>query len=274
MPDVANQPPALRARGFGAAGSVAYWRGDPDATHRHYAAALEDARRSDDRAILAEALYNFAFATQIAPIRDPEAYKIGTSAVNEALELYHELGDQSGIAGASWALGTGALMLGDYDGARTNLTESLSAYRALGDPFGTGWALHELATVAVLEGDLDAGERMFREALDTLWATADLSAVVLILFAFTTIARQRGQLDRYWRLGGAARALQERTGTDLPAATASLFGIDWPSRPDADRAAVKSWDEGAALTVEDAVAYARAGAAPEPSHGPDPSPRT
>src|SRR5690606_35005174 len=39
MPGVAEQPPIIRARAFGAAGGVAYWRADWDTTYRYYAEA-------------------------------------------------------------------------------------------------------------------------------------------------------------------------------------------------------------------------------------------
>src|SRR5205823_6731417 len=62
MSGVASLSPILRARAFGAAGSVAYWRGDSEAMRVHYGVGLDEARRSGDRGALADALYNFGFA--------------------------------------------------------------------------------------------------------------------------------------------------------------------------------------------------------------------
>ena len=62
MPSAAGQPATTRARAIGAAGSIAYWRGEMPEMHRLYAAALAEARRSGDRAAVAQALYDFSFA--------------------------------------------------------------------------------------------------------------------------------------------------------------------------------------------------------------------
>ncbi|HEU0237264.1 MAG TPA: AAA family ATPase, partial [Candidatus Limnocylindrales bacterium] len=69
---VADLPPDLVAAGFGAAGSIAYWRADHVVTNRSYTRALDAARRSGRPALIAEALYNLGFS----PIEDestPEA---------------------------------------------------------------------------------------------------------------------------------------------------------------------------------------------------------
>ena len=62
MPSVAAQPAELRARAHSAAGGIAYWRSRSEETHRHYQEALQLARSSDDRALLAGALYDAGFA--------------------------------------------------------------------------------------------------------------------------------------------------------------------------------------------------------------------
>jgi len=256
LPGATSQSPLLRARALGAAGSIAYWRGDPPEAHRRYRDALDEARRSGDKAVTAEALYNFAFSsTEASP--NSALYELGKPHLAEALSLYRELGDQRGIANTNWALGVDAVARREWVGARSYIEASLGVYDELDDPFGTGWALHELALIDANEGEFDAAELRAREALRIFNAAGDLSAAVLLLLDMVFIARGQGDLDRGWRLAGAADTIRHRSGTDL---VGVVPWQDWevPMRPTEDPHALELWDEGAALSPEAAIAYALA----------------
>ena len=254
LPSAVGQPAALRARALGATGSIAYWRGDYPETHRAYHAALAEARLAGDPALLAETLYNAAFA----PTPEPPAsamFELARDHVDEALVLYRELGDSRGIANTNWALGLDATARRDWAGARGFLEEGLRAYREIDDPFGSGWALHELAVVDANSGALEDAELRAREALGIFARAGDLSAAVLLLLDLAFIARLRGDADRAWRLAGAADAIRRQSGADLVGVAPWL---DWeiPVRPTDDAEALRLWDAGVGLGAEAAIAYA------------------
>jgi predicted ATPase/DNA-binding SARP family transcriptional activator len=246
----------LRARALGAAGSIAYWRGDPDGTSRYYAAALDAAREATDRATLAGALYNMAFSLRPGESEDASALDVDVDYVTQSLDLYRELADMQGIANATWALGVSALRKRDFDEARGYFRDGVTAYEAVGDQIGSAWALHQLGVVATLSGDLDEAEATFSESLDRMWRAGNVPGVALVVMGFAVAARHRGQSSRYWRLAGAADSLRLRTGANL----VSAGGIELehlPARPIDDIEAAGLWDAGAAMSIDDAIAFAR-----------------
>ena len=231
MAGVAYELPIIRAQALGAAGSIAYWPGEPESVRRNYDAALIEARRSGDRATLAEALYNVAFSLNRQPA-DEASLVVGVDYVKESLGTLPGVGDPRGVANANWALGLVALAARDLTDARRYLDDSLQAYETLGDRIGAGWARHELGIVEIFEGAIEAAGEHFGEALEAMWATGNISGIVLILQDFMLLAEKRGQFERHWRLAGAADALGLRLGAGLTAAGATELGIVRPpTRP-------------------------------------------
>jgi len=91
LPGVAGQPDELVSRALAAAGGITYWQGDTRATHAYYNRALEAARRTGDRRLIAESLYNLGFA----PIDDEhpsqQGFAAGQAYIEESLALYREV---------------------------------------------------------------------------------------------------------------------------------------------------------------------------------------
>jgi predicted ATPase/class 3 adenylate cyclase len=259
MPSVASAPPALQARARIAAGGVAYWRFQTQAFNRHYMAALELARRTDDRALLAEALYNAGFAvTDREDATFAERMHEGRPYIEEALSLYRELGDMGGTARTSWALAVGAAGSDDIEAARTLLAESLEAARSAGDAYQVGWTLHTLGQSDVAVGDLDAAAGHIRGSLDMWVAAGDMSGITILLIDAAIVARRRGQEADSWRLIGAEASLRERIGTGVGQSVAEFAGIEPRREPETDEE--RRWlAEGRALSTESAIELARSG---------------
>ncbi len=255
MPAFDSQPPALRARVEGAAGSIAYWRNDVAETHRHYAAALDVARESDDRGILAEALYNFGFT----PRPDTSTWQgtlLGAPYHEQALELYRELDDRRGQASALWGLAIGRLTAHDVEQSRAYFEQSLAAYRSLGDAFGIGWALHMLGLVAAAMARPQDAVAHFNEALHVFVASGDRAGQVVLLADFCSLARWAGDLDRSMLLAGACDSLRVATGTDLVLNPFNFIDWDLPEKPPSGTAAAVAWERGRRMSAEEAIAYA------------------
>jgi predicted ATPase/class 3 adenylate cyclase len=256
MASAASQPPALRARAEGAAGGVAYWRSQPAATHRHYAAALALGRQADDRALLAEALYNAAFAPLPSFDSQRERYLAGRPFSEESLALYRELGDRAGEASALWALAGAVAAAGDLSGYLELAGQSLELGRQLGDPYRTGWGAHMVGLAHLGADRLDEAAEAFRESLE-IWASArDRSGIVLLLGNVSTLAQRGGRDEASWRLAGAAERLRVETGSDIATEEAEFLGWMPPSvdpRTDEER----GWFEaGRALSDDAAVELA------------------
>jgi hypothetical protein len=154
LPSVADQPHHLLARAEGAAGGIAYWRSDGPATRRHYLRALEHAKASGDRALIAGALYDLGFAAAEDDVRGLDRYLAGEPYFEEALAIHRELGDRAGEASDLWALHQAAGSRGDLAESERLGRETLEISRRLDDPFRTGWSAYTLA-IGILGGNLE-----------------------------------------------------------------------------------------------------------------------
>jgi predicted ATPase/class 3 adenylate cyclase len=255
-PGSSDLPALIRARALGAAGSIGYWRGDRPATHSRYRDALAAARDSGDRQALADALYNFGFASQQLEGDAVDLYAAGRPYTEQALSLYRELGDERGIAGALWSLAIAEGVAEQFEAARGHFEESLALSRNLGDEFGVGWANHMLGAFEINLGRPAAGEPFLRDALETFRRSNDLSGILILLLDFALQARALGNAERQWRLAGAASALQRSTGLDLVNIPIGEWSWEVPKPAEGDAEAQRLWREGEQMSVDDAVAYA------------------
>jgi tetratricopeptide (TPR) repeat protein len=255
MPNVAKQPPALRARALGAAGGVAYWREDGLAAHELYREALELARTAGDRRLLAEALTNFGYTPEPSPASSAGLYGSGRPFFEEAAGLYRELGDQDGLAGALWALAFAAVNSGDVDGAGPLIEEGLALARASGNRFAIGWSLFGLAWIGLREGRIGDAVRNLVESLRVFEETGDVSGITSAIVGLTAGAVGVAK-EPMWRLRGAGQAFAARFGVGFTETGLGYMDVDSLDRPIDDTDAQRAWDAGAAMTVDEAVAYA------------------
>jgi len=136
----------------------------------------------------------------------------------------------------------------------SSLDEAIALFRVLEDAFGLGWALHTRALIAINIGDATTAEPLVAEAFGLFGKAGDISAITILLDDAAQLARLDGHRHRSLRLAAAAASLQAKTGAELAEMANSLQG-----RPEAgasDAAETKAWDEGLAMTMEEAVAYA------------------
>jgi tetratricopeptide (TPR) repeat protein len=231
---------------------------------REYEEAVRLAREVGEPRLLADALYNLSFPYSVSGLHADST--IGATVVDEAVALYRDLGDEAGLARAMWALGNIQYFAGDFERVRDTFAEAATLNRRVGDTFMTAWALHMLGSAEVHTGDLASSWVHLREALGMMRAAGETTGLVLALDDFADLAAAAGDYARAERLEGAARSLEEATGTRLAGISARLM-----ARPGRSEAALPPEEiaryaaEGRALTLEAAIELALSLPQPESS---------
>ena len=257
--------PVLVVRGHEAAGGLAYWRGDFKACQRHYGLALELARTTGDRKLLADELYNFSFSFYI---EDPD-FDRGHDAAEEAVAIYRELGDEEGLTNALWGIGNTYFFREDWQRSAASYSEALVLARRTHNDFMVNWALHMLGSSVTMLGRFADAHRYLSEGTEAMVRAGETTGLVLVLDDWVDYAFFVGDHERALKLYGAARRLQAQTSTGLAEwSNISLRrgGRVFPGVDDESRSRLEA--EGAALTLDEAIALALS--APIVPDGPPP----
>jgi tetratricopeptide (TPR) repeat protein len=212
---------------------------------------LVAARRSQDRLILAQALFFLSWGAS-----NTGAYERAEALATEALELFDELGEAGEHAEALFVLGTIAIFTGDYrravglferslaerrsrgdehtaarhlgglgtallnagDLARTRavLEESLVVARRFGDQWSTAMSLMLLGHLRLAEGDPDAARAELIEAAGLFTATGNMVYLPWCLEGLAGVAAAGHRFGRAAEIAGARDALRAQTGVLLP----------------------------------------------------------
>ena len=121
------------------------------------------------------------------------------------------------------------------------------------------WSLHMLGLSIVTQRRFQEAREVVRHALRHFYEASDISGVTLVLDDLAIIAIGLGDPGRAGRLWGAARHLQQRTGTglaDYVDRSNELYAVPTPRDAlPADELATLS-AEGAAMPFDELVAYA------------------
>jgi len=215
-----------------------------------YDAALVLTRASGDKRAIANAVYNDSFPRVLAKTDMETALVL----LDEAQKLYRELDDKPGVAKCMWGIGNVHHFLRDFQAAAPALDEAIVLFRGLDDEFGLGWALHTRALVSINVGDARTAEPLIVEAFEQFAKAADISAITILLDDAAQLAMLHGDRPRSLRLAAAASALQAKSGADVAMMANSLEGRPVAAATDADER--KAWDEGLAMSMDEAVSYA------------------
>ncbi len=166
---------------------------------------------------------------------------------------------------------------GDVDRARALLEESLLRARASEMPVVTALALGHLGQITEQAGDFDAATDLYLERLD-IYRRLDFPASIAANFELLAgVAIQRGAFEHATCLLGSASLLRERSASALSATEefdvdAALGALQAVMLDDAFQSA---WQRGQAMTLEEAIEFARRDedARPGAAGGPTLSPR-
>jgi hypothetical protein len=180
------------------------------------------------------------------------------ASLEQARALFEVLGVRRGVADSMWLMAIVARLEGDTPTARARVEESLRIHREVGDRFGATDALHVLGRIALADGDLATAEASFLEALENDEEVGNRTGMGIVLDNLAARASAKGRHLRAVRLAGASEAIKEAAGGHAPPPFIDLPDPRLAAGEALGDAAVKAaWEEGRAMTLEQALAYAR-----------------
>lgn len=186
--------------------------------------------------------------------------------LEEAIAQLRELNDKQGEALGLLGFGELALRRGDYDRGQQRTEESLRLFRELGDTRAITAATASIGALRLCQGDLVQSAELLRESLATCHSIGDKGGIA---WALEWLARWEasqsgtsGAAARAAKLLGISRELRDTTGSAIDPADRASYAqlLRSVQRRLTDSAFVAAWESGRALQLDDAVAFALAGA--------------
>lgn len=211
--------------------------------------AVEDAQASGELDALARAYTKIDEAYQILGLRDMAVHE------EQALEIFEQLGDLSGILLLAINLGVQAYADGRWDDAIAMYAKAQEVARRSGNMTGEGAAAANLGEVLISRGQLDEAEIVLQESRRVLRGQ---NVMGFALFAETQLGRlamERGDLDR--AITSLRRVIEDadRIGQDFFAVDASVHLADVLTRSGSPLEALDVIEKAAQLAGEDAALY-------------------
>ncbi|HEX7976441.1 MAG TPA: tetratricopeptide repeat protein [Anaerolineales bacterium] len=188
----------------------------------------------------------------------PGDYHLANVRLEEALALSRELEDTRSIGFELSGLGEVALRQGETTRATRLVEESLDLRRQLGNKWGVGVSLGIMGWVAIREGDWNRAIARLGESLEVRREIGDKSGSAWCLERLAEIALAQGQAEKAVRLFGAGAALRASIRSVIDPADRPEYESKLTSlRAElGEERFVATWDEGSALSLEQAVDYA------------------
>jgi predicted ATPase/class 3 adenylate cyclase len=267
-----NDDRRLRAKLVEALGGVCWWQGEIAEMTIWYREALGTWLELGDPAEIANAYYNASFIYAVPSAvegADPDPERIGLSYIEEARRRFHELSDLRGEANALWALGNYYYFHNEHASGVEEFRQALAMFRQTQDVTMEAWALHMLGSGLLRTGTIEEARDHLQHAIRHFHAAGDAAGLTLTLDDMSALAVVDGDLERAARLRGAARNLTTETGAGLASYVEDTFevGVRPSVRSHMPPEEIERLGaEGAAMPLDEAVAYALEGAGPAGAH--------
>lgn len=244
-----------RARALYSAAFIVAMRGDFAAQR---ALAQESAAILQEAGHLPEA--GRALAEQAVAETRLGAMVVARVLLAKSVDIAREHGDQWGLTFALGQLGVIAYHDADFTAARRFREEAAAVARAMGDRHTLGLALAGLALVARLQEHYDESAKLFHETLLVSSELKDQWVMPRALGGLAGAAVLAANYERAARLFGATTAIRDMSGTGEAARS---FRVVYERDEAEARASLgeeafaAAWAAGRAMSLEQAVAFAR-----------------
>jgi predicted ATPase/class 3 adenylate cyclase len=150
---------------------------------------------------------------------------------------------------------------GKFGEARTLAEEALDLYKELDDKSGIAWSLYNMAYVAHYQEDYERTSRLFREALALREEQRNKEGIALCLAGLAGVVGVQGHPEKAARIYGAAETLFEAVGARLSPYDRADYdrNRDAVRSQLGDESFMLGWKEGCDMSLEQATAYALEG---------------
>ena len=241
---------AVRTRGLGALGGVAYWQGDYEGMEAAWEEAVEIAREIGDPGLIARAIYDYSFVPRVNGDFD------GAEALlAETLTVARQAGDRTLIGYATLFLGYGRVQRGDLGAGMSLVKETVAIARETQDRLFLTEALGGLSSIEIFTGDVSRAKEHLLEIVRLQTAAGNRMGLAAVLVPMSMIASHDGRYELAARLNGTADRMREELGGGPPAIAYSTWG---DSAEEARRALgrdayERAWGEGRIMTMDEVV---------------------
>jgi predicted ATPase/class 3 adenylate cyclase len=249
-----GEPTTARVDAHAAAGSLAYWQGDAEATEHHYDESLTMSRQLGYRPGIAEALRNLAFLPILRGTDLPRSIEL----FQQSIEVYREIGDEQSAARSRADIAFVLGLQGDHQAALPLLQESVLISREQGDMFYLADNLTAVGQAHQFLGNYRESRASYLEALELFGEADNPSGIAGGLMMLSGLESAVGNHPRAVRLFAAGSALNEAIGGKAPAEALKVGDpVGAARKAIGDEAVDRALAEGQAMTRDKALAYAR-----------------
>jgi predicted ATPase/class 3 adenylate cyclase len=251
--DTPSARPADRARALDGAALLALEAGDTETGRRRAEEGLAAHRLAGDAWGMAHS--GFLLAHAVGNEGDTEeSLRLFEASVRE----FREAGDQFHAALASYNVAVAVGELGDLDRSRTLHEENLRDAQASDDHHLVALTLDQLAQYARRDGRVEDALSMHKDSLRVRDDLGDQPAVAENLCRFARTLADAGRAETAVRLLSGAEALRRQIGSTSVHAVERLNDetLDITRSQLGEVGFAEAWEQGQALTMEEAVALA------------------
>jgi len=188
-------------------------------------------------------------------------YALARKRLNEALTLSLDTGDRGRASAALGGLAEVDLREGRYESASKLIEESLVIRREIGNKWALGVALGIWAWIAVLQHDWDSAFSRLKESAEVREEIGDKGGLVWCLEKLGHVALGKEDVEKAVKIFSAAESIRAAMDSAMEPFDQSEYerNIALLHENLGEEEFKKAWDQGRAMTMEQAIAYALEG---------------
>jgi len=179
--------------------------------------------------------------------------------LDESLDLFRSVGDEPGVARVLVMLVMQDAMAGDWGRVIARIEEAVAIWRRVRDRLQLAFDLVWLAFAYGRVGRRGDARSVAIEALELFREVDNPTGIALAFLDLAFLATWEGRHQDAIRLAGASESIRERTGGGPPPGFGGMLEGDPVAEARAhlsEDAARRAWEEGRAMSVEQAAAVA------------------